>query len=33
MITKKENDIYILYFVDNKLIFTENKKTKEITYY
>ena len=33
MITKKENDLYILYFADNKLIFAENKKTGVITYY
>lgn len=33
MIIKKENEDYILYFADNKLIFAENKKTGKITYY
>ena len=30
---KKENDIYILYFAGNTLIFSENKKTGETRYY
>ena len=33
MITKKENDTYILYFAGNKLIFSENKKTGETRHY
>ena len=30
---KKENEDYILYFVGNTLIFSENKKTGETIYY
>lgn len=33
MITKKENENYILYFAGNKLIFSENKKTGETRHY
>ena len=33
MITKKENEDYILYFADHKLISVVNKKTGKITYY
>lgn len=31
--TKKENETYILYFAENKLIFSENKKTGETKHY
>ena len=33
MITKKENEDYILYFAGNTLIFSENKKTGETKHY